>query len=583
MKKGVFLYIWICLLQMFFLVSLSSQNLTQSYLDSLSYEELLTEFNEFSGDSINQESIARAYLNRARNENDTIKMARGYDRLARIFHMEKNISYADSIIILTNKLNHQTYPALAYLIKGFEYHVNNDIINSTENFFKAYDLSIERNNVPQQIFVLHLLIYNKALWGDKHKALELQHERHSLVISPNYVESLQASTRTGANIDINQLLINDLVLSYGNYFFCHLQLNHLDSAQYYLNKCKTQVEKYNWVGKAKHKFFLQEAKVELEYKKKNFTKSKIIANKILKLNQDSISLSSKINLYYLIGVSNLKKKNYKEGFKNLIIADSLYEFNELQIQPKHREIFQTLNEYYSKNSDQINQINVLNKLILIDSISKSYYQHFEPRMTENFDTPRLLAKKEILISQLEQKNKKTKTINWLIIIFLIFSLLLLGYYIQRQQLYKRRFDKLMINSDTKTTNGSNRYAHELSPEVITSILNKLEAFENSKEFLNHEITLQSLAKYFKTNANYLSRVTNLKIGKNFSQYINDLRIEYSMKRILSEKKIRNYTIKAIAEECGYKNAESFSKAFYKRNGIYPSYYIKKLNKTDPVT
>ena len=42
--------------------------------------------------------------------------------------------------------------------------------------------------------------------------------------------------------------------------------------------------------------------------------------------------------------------------------------------------------------------------------------------------------------------------------------------------------------------------------------------------------------------------------------------------------MRKYTIKAIAAECGYKNAESFSKAFYKINGIYPSYYIKKIEK-----
>ena len=91
-----------------------------------------------------------------------------------------------------------------------------------------------------------------------------------------------------------------------------------------------------------------------------------------------------------------------------------------------------------------------------------------------------------------------------------------------------------------------------------------------------------MAKLFDSNANYLSRVINLKIGKNFSQYINDLRIDYAVRKISNDKKFRKYTIKAIGEECGYRNAESFSKAFYRRNKIYPSNYINKLNKTDPM-
>ena len=35
---------------------------------------------------------------------------------------------------------------------------------------------------------------------------------------------------------------------------------------------------------------------------------------------------------------------------------------------------------------------------------------------------------------------------------------------------------------------------------------------------------------------------------------------------------------AIAQEVGFNNSESFSKAFYKKTGIYPSYFIKQLEK-----
>ena len=85
-----------------------------------------------------------------------------------------------------------------------------------------------------------------------------------------------------------------------------------------------------------------------------------------------------------------------------------------------------------------------------------------------------------------------------------------------------------------------------------------------------------MAKQFGTNSTYLSKVINLKKDKNFSQYINDLRIDYAIEQFEINTKFRKYTIKAIAGECGFKNAESFSKAFYKKWGIYPSYYLKQL-------
>ena len=38
------------------------------------------------------------------------------------------------------------------------------------------------------------------------------------------------------------------------------------------------------------------------------------------------------------------------------------------------------------------------------------------------------------------------------------------------------------------------------------------------------------------------------------------------------------TIKAIANEMGFNTTEAFSKSFYKSTGIYPSFFIKQLEK-----
>ena len=94
--------------------------------------------------------------------------------------------------------------------------------------------------------------------------------------------------------------------------------------------------------------------------------------------------------------------------------------------------------------------------------------------------------------------------------------------------------------------------------------------------MSQEITLNEVAKSFGTNSTYLSKVINLEKGKNFSHYINDLRIDYTVEELKDNLRFRKYTIKAIANESGFKSAESFSKTFYKKYGIYPSYYIKQL-------
>ena len=39
-----------------------------------------------------------------------------------------------------------------------------------------------------------------------------------------------------------------------------------------------------------------------------------------------------------------------------------------------------------------------------------------------------------------------------------------------------------------------------------------------------------------------------------------------------------YIIKAIAKEIGFNTSEAFSKSFYKNTGIYPSFFLKELDK-----
>ena len=101
-------------------------------------------------------------------------------------------------------------------------------------------------------------------------------------------------------------------------------------------------------------------------------------------------------------------------------------------------------------------------------------------------------------------------------------------------------------------------------------------FEEDKKYLNRNLTMDELAKDFKTNRDYLSKAVNELKGKNFPQYINELRINYIVKQLKDNPNLQKYTIAGIAEEAGYNNSESFTNSFKKITGTLPSYYIKAL-------
>jgi AraC-like DNA-binding protein len=109
-------------------------------------------------------------------------------------------------------------------------------------------------------------------------------------------------------------------------------------------------------------------------------------------------------------------------------------------------------------------------------------------------------------------------------------------------------------------------------------LNALEKFEQKKQYLDLNCDLAFVAKKAKTNKAYLSKVVHAEKQQNFIQYITSLRINYALEKLEEDKLFRSYDIKSIAAELGFKSPDSFSRAFKNKTGIYPSYYIKNINK-----
>jgi AraC-like DNA-binding protein len=154
-----------------------------------------------------------------------------------------------------------------------------------------------------------------------------------------------------------------------------------------------------------------------------------------------------------------------------------------------------------------------------------------------------------------------------------------------KKIYHLRFEEIIkeaeINKNSETVTIEKNFVESknatISKEIIDQIIQKLKLFEKEKGYINSKISINSLADEFETNSKYLSKIINEFKEKSFVTYINDLRIDYIILVLKEDKKMRKYNLQAIAIECGFNSAESFSTAFFKKTGIKPSFFIKQLD------
>lgn len=108
-------------------------------------------------------------------------------------------------------------------------------------------------------------------------------------------------------------------------------------------------------------------------------------------------------------------------------------------------------------------------------------------------------------------------------------------------------------------------------EEIFSLLKK--HISEEKPHLNPELKLDDLATALDVHPNHLSQVINSKEGKNFYDLINELRINEFISR-MADPNYAQFTILAVAFDCGFNSKTSFNRNFKKHTGQTPSDYLK---------
>jgi len=118
----------------------------------------------------------------------------------------------------------------------------------------------------------------------------------------------------------------------------------------------------------------------------------------------------------------------------------------------------------------------------------------------------------------------------------------------------------------------------MTSETESKLLELLEDFERGNLYNNKGMSLSYLAGELNTNTKYLSYVINQHKSADFKTYINRLRINYIVDKLINDEKYRQYKISILADECGFSSHSKFASVFKAVTDYSPSAYIKYLDK-----
>ena len=154
--------------------------------------------------------------------------------------------------------------------------------------------------------------------------------------------------------------------------------------------------------------------------------------------------------------------------------------------------------------------------------------------------------------------------------------------------YKGNFRKLLPRtavSESASSSGSNK-APDMPKEKYqksridvstgSDIEKKLRScMESDRLYLNPDLKLQDVASAIGFNASDVSQTLNVFMHTNFTDFVNQYRVEMFISRMKKEGASK-YTLASLSEECGFSSRTSFFRSFRKLKGMSPSEYIKQL-------
>jgi len=490
---------------------------------------------------------ASNYLEKAKANSDLIHMAWGYYYMSglNLNNTEIGLLYADSIIELSKKIkNNRDFPLLGYSVKSQHLCAIGDYKEALDLQLKCYEMGLKNGDENFILSMKSNIACTRRNLGEKVDFLPIYKELYGYIKNSPAIDTI------------------DYVITLYNLSYEFLLQEKYDSAIYYTNiGLKISLEK-----KLDDKYGHGLALEGMCLYHKGAYQASIDS---IKKGMEYSPLNYKLGLAYLyLGKCEMALNNSKEAISNFKKVDSL-NFEIGLLNQQQMEIYPALINYFAQKEDYENQLIYTNKLLKLDSQLDSTRSYVIIKAREKYEVPQLVKSKNELIEKLRIEREQGQ---WLLYggITISFIVVLLVYL---------RYRKIKTNENNESENEviSEKKEVIIPEEIQQRVIQALNDFEQANKFLNKKYTLGVLAKELKTNSVYLSKIVNDYKKMNLTNYLNNLRVDYAIHRIKTDKIFRTYSIEAIASECGFNTAQSFSKAFQRKTNLNPSSFIKELD------
>jgi len=528
-------------------------NYYRNYLKGLSIPELRAAYDDEAVELRQQRLITEAYLHKARLTKDSFEVARAFDFAARLYDTETNLKYTDSIILYSKNCGDYKYPALGYMLRGYYHYEKGAYDQSLEAYYTAYDLARFNQNTKQEIEVSQALGAFQNRWGDYTKAIEI-YENHIA-----YLRSLP---------DFETEHLEGYLITLHN-----LQLAYQRAGKYEQAGELIETGLEETLKTSDRLFFYDflHSKGVNEYYLGHFDNAESHLKEALPAISEDLSVVS-VSYYYLgqIAKRNAQTALAYDYFKKI---DSVYTLNQ-EVYPELKGVYNYLIRYNTNRQNREKELYFTRRALAVDSVINSNRLFVTDSYLEQVEKPKLLEELDSEKQALQLRYRKQILGYSLLVLVALFTSLFIN------SRYKRKRDFQFTTSSSRKKIGEEATEPVLTEEIKTDLLHKLQKFEEGEAFLDAELSLFGLAKDLNTNSAYLSRVINEVKGVNFSNYINELRVQHLLKKLEDDPQLQFYKIQALGEEVGFKRAYSFSKAFEKKMGEKPSSYLRQLRSVE---
>lgn len=404
------------------------------------------------------------------------------------------------------------------------------------------------------------------LSGDTEKAIEMRLKTLGILES-----------RPADSTFTEEMKLQTIVYGYAVLASSYVKLERLDSAEYFNEKSRILALESD----SCKLIYYYNIKGEINLKQKQYDSAHSNFTKSLNYCPPDYSLFD-LNMAFRFGRVAYGQNDFEKTIE--ILAEGLAEYEVSEAEETY------MDEYYKLLADSYKAVGEYEKA----NFYFEKYIHTQRSLNDlKGDLSAKMKAEEVAVFQAEidrhkksqaQKERRTyfMILGGALIIIILLLILLRFYQVKRKN--EKRFQNILetIERDEKIVENEaiqlvNQSELGISSEIVAQIIDGLNKLEDEKFFLKQDCSAYAVAKKLKTNTSYLSKVINHHYQKNFNTYINDLRIKYAIIRLKNEKNFRAYSIQAIAEEIGYKSADSFAKYFKLETGLNPSFYLKQLN------